>query len=344
MNKTTLKDIAEYMGVSITTVHKALTNKGKISEELRQEIMRVADEMNYKPNRVAQSLSRKTIRIACIVPVHPGTFYDYVEQGAQAGAKSLEDYNVTCDIFRTKDNDDSLRVWEQLYLSGYDGIISSFDESSNRGCYELQKKYADREMPIVAITSEPLDKTRIVGMIGTEGGLLGGLAGELASRFVNDTKRTMVVVVPDYASKMHMETADGFIKVCKEFGYNDSYIYTGRYKDEKKVVEKILKEHPDLASVYIGSNNGANVARELKKKKISQDVVIIGNDLYPELADMIKEGTVTAAIFQNQYGNTVRATRSLVDYILGDTPNFETMYYRAQIVMRNTVDFYADLY
>ena len=56
---TTLKDIAEASGVSITTVRKALNNQGKISEELHNKIIKIAGDMNYIPNKLAQAMARK---------------------------------------------------------------------------------------------------------------------------------------------------------------------------------------------------------------------------------------------------------------------------------------------
>ena len=43
----TLKDVAEKLGVTITTVHKALNGKEGVSEKRRAEIMKVAAQMGY---------------------------------------------------------------------------------------------------------------------------------------------------------------------------------------------------------------------------------------------------------------------------------------------------------
>lgn len=56
---TTLKDIAEATGFSITTVSRVLNNSaGKvgISEETQQKIWRMAKELNYRPNKIARNL------------------------------------------------------------------------------------------------------------------------------------------------------------------------------------------------------------------------------------------------------------------------------------------------
>lgn len=55
----TLKDIAEKSGVSIGTVNRALNNTGRISIETQSRILKIAQELNYTPNRAAQALVKK---------------------------------------------------------------------------------------------------------------------------------------------------------------------------------------------------------------------------------------------------------------------------------------------
>ena len=55
----TLKDIAKKAKVSTATVSYALNNTGNISQETRQRILKIADELNYQPNKIAKSLRVK---------------------------------------------------------------------------------------------------------------------------------------------------------------------------------------------------------------------------------------------------------------------------------------------
>ena len=64
----TLKDVAEKLGVTITTVHKALNGKEGVSEKRRAEIMKVAAQMGYKVNYMASSLSKKKFHITVFLP------------------------------------------------------------------------------------------------------------------------------------------------------------------------------------------------------------------------------------------------------------------------------------
>ena len=70
----TLKDVAERAGVTVTTVSRVINNRGYISEKTRQKVYDVMKEIGYQPNEVARSLSKQhTSTIGVIVPhiVHP---------------------------------------------------------------------------------------------------------------------------------------------------------------------------------------------------------------------------------------------------------------------------------
>ena len=54
--RVTLKDIAGQLGVSHTTVSRALRNHPDISEERKNEIRKLAQKMHYNPNAFALSL------------------------------------------------------------------------------------------------------------------------------------------------------------------------------------------------------------------------------------------------------------------------------------------------
>ena len=65
---TTIRDIAEYCGVSEGTVDRAINNRFGISEKTKKRILDAAKELNYVPNYTGRSLatgSTKTIGILC---------------------------------------------------------------------------------------------------------------------------------------------------------------------------------------------------------------------------------------------------------------------------------------
>ncbi len=73
----TLKDIARRVGVSITTVSRALGGYDDVAEGTRQRILQAAREMGYRPHTIAQSLRRqRTNTVGFIIPTAGPRFSD----------------------------------------------------------------------------------------------------------------------------------------------------------------------------------------------------------------------------------------------------------------------------
>ena len=56
MGNSTLKQIAGELGISISTVSRALNGKRVVKEETRQRVLTLAEKYSYTPNEIARSL------------------------------------------------------------------------------------------------------------------------------------------------------------------------------------------------------------------------------------------------------------------------------------------------
>lgn len=67
--KLTINDVAEQLGVSISTVSRAISGKGRIGSETRRKVLEFIEEHDYHPNSSAKSLAQaKTENIALLIP------------------------------------------------------------------------------------------------------------------------------------------------------------------------------------------------------------------------------------------------------------------------------------
>lgn len=67
--KMTIEDIAKDLEVSKTTVSRAISGKGRISDSTRNRILAYIDKIQYQPNSIAKSLAQsKTYNIAMVIP------------------------------------------------------------------------------------------------------------------------------------------------------------------------------------------------------------------------------------------------------------------------------------
>ena len=60
--RTSLKDLADHLGVSIATVSRALRNSHEVGEEMTRKVKELAKQLNYRPNPFAQSLRKEAPR------------------------------------------------------------------------------------------------------------------------------------------------------------------------------------------------------------------------------------------------------------------------------------------
>ena len=88
--RTSLKDLADRLGVSIATVSRALRNSHEVGEEMTQKVKQLAKELNYRPNPFAQSLRKEAPRvIGVIVPNLVTHYYAAVLDGIEDYASKL---------------------------------------------------------------------------------------------------------------------------------------------------------------------------------------------------------------------------------------------------------------
>ena len=65
----TIADVAEALGVSKTTVSRAISGKGRIGQETRDRVMAYIREYGYMPNAMARGLAKsKTFNLCVVMP------------------------------------------------------------------------------------------------------------------------------------------------------------------------------------------------------------------------------------------------------------------------------------
>ncbi len=133
INKTarqiTIVDIAKSLGISPSTVSRALNGRSDINPMTRQEIIRVATEMDYRPNLLAQSLNRgETHTIGVVIPNIERPFFAGVLAGIQKVATEAG-YRVMICQSNESHSTETLNV-QALVASRVDGLLISHSKET----------------------------------------------------------------------------------------------------------------------------------------------------------------------------------------------------------------------
>lgn len=152
MKRVTIKDIAEHLCISISTVSRALANDMHIRKETRERIFQMAKEMGYQRNPLAACL--RSGRTNCIGVVVNEMITSYASQVLQ-GIQSVMHLNGITTLVSNSDNDPAQerRNLQILENSLVDGIIIAhcLDSSNNDEFLRLQQK----GIPMVFIDHAP---------------------------------------------------------------------------------------------------------------------------------------------------------------------------------------------
>ncbi len=133
--KITVKELAQKLGVSISTVSKALNDSYEISEKTKRRVQKLAEKYNYKPNRIAVNLkSGKTRTIGVILPSILNNFFTTVLYGIER-VTNERDYNIiTC--ISNESYEKEVTNTQILSNGSIDGLIVAIAEET-----QIKKKF-----------------------------------------------------------------------------------------------------------------------------------------------------------------------------------------------------------
>ncbi|MCA0132517.1 LacI family DNA-binding transcriptional regulator [Winogradskyella alexanderae] len=146
MKKTTLKEIAEILGISISTVSKALKDYPDVSAKTKKKVIDLANSLHFSPNTFAQSLrSRESKTIGVIIP---SMVHYYFSNILDAILKECEKKGYMVIIMQSNEDYELERKQISLLLNkGVDGILISL-ANSTKDIKHLQR-VIDYGIPLV---------------------------------------------------------------------------------------------------------------------------------------------------------------------------------------------------
>ncbi len=152
MKRVTLKDIANRLSLSVSTVSRALSNDVNIRRETRDKILRAAEEMNYKRNTVAAHL--RNGYTGAIGVVVDEMFTPYVAQALRGLQEVMQREGISlliaCSYHDPAQEAQNLRAMESAQVDGL--IVCPCHDSANR---DIMRRLSERGVPIVFFGRNP---------------------------------------------------------------------------------------------------------------------------------------------------------------------------------------------
>lgn len=333
----TIKDIARELGLSTSTVSRALRDSYEISTETKKIVLECAERLNYTPNPIALSLKERRSRsIAVVVCEIANSFFSQAINGIESIA-----YNKGYNIIISQNHESFKRELDNLQFlasRSIDGLIVSV--SSETEDMDHFKKLFDRGLPIVffdRITEEM--KTHLVTVNNFKG------AYDATLHLLENGYRNIACLANSPHLSIAVERIAGYKKAHSDFGLsiNEELIkhcvYGGIEKSEvEQAINELLSSGIKVDAVLGLSDKlttGAFGVIQKKGLNIPNDIGVIGfcNSDLTELLD-----PSLSVIRQPAFDMGKAATELLLEVIESKRPTkeFTRRILEPQLIVRNS--------
>lgn len=345
--KITLSDIAKRVGVSPSTVQRALNGVEGVGDDKREMIRRVAAEMGYTRNLSAFSLKKGGKTIAIVLPESQDAsryYARYLWEGAFAGAAGYSDFQIAtleCPYVRNQERH-AAALEEVLARDGdrLDGILTmGGDGPAVDRHLDVAKA---RGIPVVFVGTDSGRDDRVC-CVRTYDEMAGRMAADLLINFNSPRPHSKVVITGDLAIADAFLNAQGFERHILENGVPLEPFKPAHYPDlevMKAGILEILDSGLDVHAVYsISARNTLPMCRAVWESRLAGKVRTIGSDIFPESVDLLRRGKLNAIIHKRPAEQARRAMQALVNHVVkGEAPPADTILVDPVIVMKSNLE------
>lgn len=270
----TIKDIARELGVSPSTVSRALKDNPDISQETRDAIHKYAREHNYKPNVLALNLrTSRSNTIGVIIPQLVHHFFSCVLSGIERTAAEAG-YNILV-AQSNEEYEREVKIVHSFLAARVCGVITSLAKDTSR--YDHYQELLDNNIPIVFYD-------RICTGINTERVVVDDYAGSFAA--VEYMIQTGCKRIFFYSAAPHLEISknrrNGYMDAMKKYRIpvDQSMIKLCDSREKAIAITPALLERPDHPDGFFAINDetasGILYSCKLTERKVPDEVSICG--------------------------------------------------------------------
>ena len=327
--KVTIVTIADALGLSFSTVSKALNNNPVIKKETRELVMKKAEEMGYSPNANARALSSsKSMLIGLLMnDVGNPQFGDMVSRISRDMAR----LNYTTMMFNSRfREEDELRNIRSVTAHNLDAIVV-FPTDPNGKNMELLRQISDKT--IIVGSHIPGLNSSYVTVDYRWGGYLG------TSHMLEKGNRHIIIISEPAFTDTSQQFMMGVQKAFEEYGISPdpSMVYHARpvLEEGYRVVMEALDRDPAIQGVVCICDSlcyGAYKAARERKLSIPDDLSIVGMDDY-EASPFLDPALTTVRLPSDEMAT--RCIELLTDTLKGGERR--TVYIEPALCVRNSV-------
>ena len=284
MNAGTLKDVANRLNLSVSTVSRVVNGKGYVKEETRQRVLACLEACNYVPNEVARSLqARETMTIGVVVPDLCETYFGRIIKEIDRVVAEAGYMLMVTDTGESRQQE--RRYLDSLYQKRVDALVLSSVDVDDPNV----SRYYTSGTPVIFLDNLPHIQGEDVHYVMVDNHQASALA---VQTLIDRGHRQIALIVGSQDEPTGYERREGYCRAMEENGLttDDDLVAVGNFKKDGgyRCMQELLSKreaHP-FTAVYVTSEMmtiGALQAIREAGLAVGEDIAVIGFDVHDDL-------------------------------------------------------------
>ena len=335
-NRIRLKDIAIKLGVSTSTISKALRNKTEISEKLRLQITQLAKELRYQPNFMATHLrTKRNYSIGVVVPKIIHQYLSSIICGILEEAGKANYQVIICDTGHSFTKE--IEIIDHLCTGFVDGLLICVSNQTEN--FSHIERLKQDSIPFVLFDKD-ISGVKAPKVIVDD--YMGALCA--VEHLINEGYKNIAHIQDNLVNHSSQKRMKGYYSALKKYGHT---------KNEKMVIQldeisiensrlatmKLLKTNPLIDAIFGITDEiavGAIQAALELGKKIPEKFGVVGFS-NGQIATVISPTLTSVAQPGIEMGKT--ATKLLIQQIEGKKEyidDYPTKILKTKLIIRES--------
>lgn len=305
--KATVHDIALKLGITASTVSRALNDHPRISAATKKLVLKTAKDLNYQPNNIAAALRMgKSRLIGVIVPTANRNFFSSVVRGIDEIADPLGYRVILCQSYENYQKE--VETINALLSARVDGIIVSIAKNTEK--YDHFQRVVDKGIPLV-LFDRITDELEVNQVVIDDY----GAAYKTVEHLIHQGYRRIAHFTSPKKINIYKERFRGYVDALTDNGYlfDPKLVIESnmQLEDGQQSVKNMLNGGLEFDAIFSASDYAAMGALQiLKEQKIAVPRKVglfgFGNEPFTSFTDpplstvdqtSIAMGHVTAELF-----------------------------------------------
>ena len=191
----TIYDVAREANVSMATVSRVVNGNQNVKPATRKKVLRVIEELGYRPNAVARGLaSKKTTTVGVIIPDISNSMYAELARGIEDIA-TMYRYNIILSNSDQNENKE-LQLLETMLGKQVDGIVFMSDIISTELLYEMERS------PTPIVLAGSIDESATIASVNID---YYGAAYEAVKKLIGNGHKKIAFISGPLTSKINKD-------------------------------------------------------------------------------------------------------------------------------------------